>query len=209
MKKIIALLLLLSVLTSIKADTTNDEMVSVIGETDTLGDVVANGASQDFIWTQFYYVPTVSWLQLSGVPSFSTVATSGSYNDLSDKPVILAYSTQPLATNVATAGGSWFTNNMSNELFVHVRYPIVLAAIAGNVGVQAWTKPSYTSTIIVTNDAKTYPSLLALLSSTTINDSMILEVPPHWVYCPYTNTVLTGLGNTTPSGAIANVTLLP
>lgn len=47
------------------------------------------------------YLTSVSWSQVSGKPTFATVATSGSYNDLTDKPD--AY-TLPTATSSQLGG---------------------------------------------------------------------------------------------------------
>lgn len=47
---------------------------------------------------------TVSWGNIQGKPAFATVATSGSYNDLSDKPSIPSPYTLPTASS-STLGG--------------------------------------------------------------------------------------------------------
>lgn len=47
------------------------------------------------IWTHGqFYATAVTWSTITGKPSFATVATSGSYNDLSDKPTIPTSSTE-------------------------------------------------------------------------------------------------------------------
>lgn len=46
----------------------------------------------------------VSWDSVSGKPEFASVATSGSYNDLSDKPNIPAAYVLPAATLAALGG---------------------------------------------------------------------------------------------------------
>ena len=50
------------------------------------------------------YLTSVSWSQISGKPTFATVATSGSYNDLTNKPAIPSAYTLPKATT-STLGG--------------------------------------------------------------------------------------------------------
>lgn len=41
------------------------------------------------IWTHGqFYATAVTWSTITGKPSFATVATSGSYNDLNNKPTI-------------------------------------------------------------------------------------------------------------------------
>lgn len=49
------------------------------------------------------YITGVAWGDVTGKPTFATVATSGSYNDLSDKPTIPSYSDFTGATS-STAG---------------------------------------------------------------------------------------------------------
>lgn len=54
------------------------------------------------IWThgQFYgSAASVAWSAITGKPSFATVATSGSYSDLDDKPTIPSYSEATASTS--------------------------------------------------------------------------------------------------------------
>lgn len=46
----------------------------------------------------------VSWNDIKGKPNLATVATSGSYNDLTDKPSIPSAYTLPIATNAVLGG---------------------------------------------------------------------------------------------------------
>lgn len=55
----------------------------------------------------------VSWDNVSGKPEFASVATSGSYNDLSDKPNIPAAYVLPAAT-ISTIGGVKKATNVDN-----------------------------------------------------------------------------------------------
>lgn len=48
--------------------------------------------------------PSYSWSEITSKPSFATVATSGSYNDLSNKPTIPSQYTLPAASNSALGG---------------------------------------------------------------------------------------------------------
>lgn len=45
-------------------------------------------ASDVYAWAKASSKPSYSWSEITGKPSFATVATSGSYNDLSNKPSI-------------------------------------------------------------------------------------------------------------------------
>lgn len=57
------------------------------------------------IWTHGqFYATAVTWSTITGKPSFATVATSGSYNDLSNKPTIPSQYTLPAASNSALGG---------------------------------------------------------------------------------------------------------
>lgn len=55
----------------------------------------------------------VSWDNVSGKPEFASVATSGSYNDLTDKPNIPAAYVLPAAT-ISTIGGVKKATNVDN-----------------------------------------------------------------------------------------------
>lgn len=48
--------------------------------------------------------PSYAWSEITSKPSFATVATSGSYNDLSNKPTIPSQYTLPAASNSALGG---------------------------------------------------------------------------------------------------------
>mgnify|MGYP002647260720 FL=1 len=53
---------------------------------------------------------SVDWDDITNKPDFATVATSGSYNDLSDKPTIPPAYTLPAATTSAIGGVRMATN---------------------------------------------------------------------------------------------------
>lgn len=53
---------------------------------------------------------SVDWDDITNKPNFATVATSGSYNDLSDKPTIPPAYTLPAATTSAIGGVKKATN---------------------------------------------------------------------------------------------------
>lgn len=56
---------------------------------------------------------SVDWDSITNKPNFATVATSGSYNDLSDKPTIPPAYTLPAATKT-TLGGIKAGTNIAN-----------------------------------------------------------------------------------------------
>ena len=61
------------------------------------------------LYRHISYVP--AWSEIIDKPSFSTVATSGSYNDLADKPTIDGSETIVLAGNNVTVTGEGTTTN--------------------------------------------------------------------------------------------------
>lgn len=111
------------------------------------------------------------------------------------------------ATNDIITSGVWRTNQSDYTVFVHIRYDVTLAALAGTIKLGAWSRPAFNSTLTVTNDAKSYTSFLALLTGQTISDSMLVEVPPHWTFCGLTNMVSTA--GTPPATGLATYTINP
>lgn len=61
------------------------------------------------IWTHGqFYATAVTWSTITGKPSFATVATSGSYNDLNDKPTIPTKLPTPnVLTFTGAVTGTW------------------------------------------------------------------------------------------------------
>ena len=61
------------------------------------------------IWTHGqFYATAVTWSTITGKPSFATVATSGSYNDLNNKPTIPTKLPTPNAlTFTGAVTGTW------------------------------------------------------------------------------------------------------
>lgn len=61
------------------------------------------------IWTHGqFYATAVTWSTITGKPSFATVATSGNYNDLSDKPTIPTKLPTPnVLTFTGAVTGTW------------------------------------------------------------------------------------------------------
>ena len=69
------------------------------------------------------YLTSVSWSQVTGKPSFATVATTGSYNDLSGKPTIpsVGDGTLTIQQNGSTLGS--FTANQSGNKTINIIAP--------------------------------------------------------------------------------------
>ena len=64
-------------------------------------------ASDVYSWAKASSKPSYSWTEITSKPSFATVATSGSYTDLSNKPTI------PTNTNQLTNGAGFITSSGS------------------------------------------------------------------------------------------------
>ena len=64
-------------------------------------------ASDVYSWAKASSKPSYSWSEITSKPSFATVATSGSYTDLSNKPTI------PTNTNQLTNGAGFITSSGS------------------------------------------------------------------------------------------------
>lgn len=80
---------------------------------------------------------SVDWDDITNKPDFATVATSGSYNDLSDRPTIPPDYTLPLSTSIIRGGIKiGFTQ-------VDKKYPVQLQNEQAFVEVP-WTDTTYT-----------------------------------------------------------------
>lgn len=64
-------------------------------------------ASDVYSWAKAASKPSYSWSEITSKPSFATVATSGKYSDLSDKPTI------PTNNNQLTNGAGYITSSGS------------------------------------------------------------------------------------------------
>jgi hypothetical protein len=81
-------------------------------------DIVFNIAATDTLadWAKAATKPSYTWSEITGKPTFATVATSGSYNDLSDKPSLnyLPLSGGTMSGNL-NMGGKYITNGYMYE----------------------------------------------------------------------------------------------
>lgn len=98
-----------------------------------------------------YASATVAWNNVSGKPDFATVATSGSYNDLKNKPTIPAAANNgTIIINQAGSEKGRFTVNQSGSTTINLtdnntvparyvtKYGIMYEGTAGAVGWQLW-----------------------------------------------------------------------
>lgn len=135
------------------------------------------------------YLTSVSWSQVSGKPQFATVATSGSYDDLTDKPAIpsltgyatqswvqgLGYITKATADSTYQAKGSYLSSvSLATISDLHANWDALLKAAPSSY-VTRWpsaTEVSGLATVATSgsyNDLKNKPTAYSLptASSTT------------------------------------------
>lgn len=96
-------------------------------ETDTGKFKIGNAAGT--AWTSLAYAAAAAWSDISGKPSFATVATSGSYNDLTDKPS--AYSL-PVASS-STLGGVKIGSGVSVDANGYITVSTSYAGTGANI----------------------------------------------------------------------------
>ena len=106
-----------------------------------------NGYATEYWVGQQGYLTSVTWNDVSGKPSFATVATSGDYTDLINKPTIPTVndSTVTLQVNGTTAGS--FTTNQSSASTINLSVPtgstVVTITTSLGVGTGTVTQAQY------------------------------------------------------------------
>ena len=143
-------------------------------------------------------LPYADWDRLEGKPSFATVATSGSYNDLSNKPSIPSAAnngTMTITAGTALTGGGSFTANQSGNTSVTINHGDTSSQgsvnNSGNTVIQDITLDTHGHITGITSKALSIPSA-ANNATITIN----------------AGTNLTGGGNfTTNQGSNETITI--
>lgn len=110
-------------------------------------------ASDVYSWAKASSKPSYSWSEIGSKPSFATVATSGSYNDLSNKPTI------PTNNNQLTNGAGYITSSGS---------------ISGNAGSATKLANSRTIWGQSFNGTANVTGALTGVTTLTASDSMLL-----------------------------------
>lgn len=87
----------------------------------TSGQVLTSDGANNLTWTTPVVTTSLPWSNVSNKPSFATVATSGSYNDLTDQPT--------LVTNHLTNGTLVATLDSSGSLNVPSLLPITFTMV--------------------------------------------------------------------------------
>ena len=119
-------------------------------------------------------ITSLSWDKVSGKPTFATVATSGSYNDLSNKPIIPAAYSLPTAS-AATKGGVKVGNGLSidasTEKLSVTNYNNLAtnSSITSAVNAMGNTKANASHTH-VTSDITDFPILATVATSGSYSD---------------------------------------
>ena len=87
-----------------------------------------------FLTSSSGVITSVSWSDITDKPNFATVATSGSYNDLDNKPTIpkvynKTLTIQKNGTNIAT-----FTSNSNSDVTANITVPTKLSQLENDMG---------------------------------------------------------------------------
>lgn len=79
-------------------------------------------------------ISSVAWGDITDKPSFSTVATSGSYNDLSNKPTIPTVNNATLTIQRNSTSVGTFTANASSNKTINIAVPTATSDLANDSG---------------------------------------------------------------------------
>lgn len=115
---------------------------------------------------------SVAWSDVTGKPNFATVATSGSYNDLSNKPTIPTVNNATLTITQGGVSKGTFTANASTD--------VTIALDAGGSSEQTVVAQSSTSFAPAANTVYNFASPISSLTLTSIPNST-LETDIHFV----------------------------
>lgn len=114
------------------------------------------------IWTHGqFYATAVTWSTITGKPSFATVATSGSYNDLSNKPTIPT--SLPTPNSLTFTGATTGTWNGSSAKTVNIpTYSLPTASASTLGGVKVGSGLSISNGVLSTSggDVKIYETTI-------------------------------------------------
>ena len=134
------------------------------------------------IWTHGqFYATAVTWSTITGKPSFATVATSGNYNDLSNKPTIPTKLPTPnVLTFTGAVTGTWdgsaakTVNIPSGSSYT---LPLASNSTRGGIKLSSSTQGG-TPNVITTTSGRTYAVQV------NSNEQAVVNVP--WTDTKYT-----------------------
>lgn len=122
---------------------TSTDMLMVFDESDDLFKVGAAGSFETIATREWFTANnTVSWSNITGKPTFATVATSGSYTDLTNKPSLATVATSGSyddLTNKPTIPTT--LSQLTNDLPASVSTGMLYGDIAAALRVQGTTQP--------------------------------------------------------------------
>ena len=125
-------------------------------------------------------VPAQSWTSITGKPTFATVATSGSYNDLTDKPSI------PSLSGYATQ--SWVT---SQGYLTSI--PVATSSAYG--GIQIGYATSGKNYAVQLSNGKAYVNVPWTDTNTTYSAGTNISISGTTINCTYSYTLPTATGS--------------
>ena len=79
-------------------------------------------------------ITSISWTNITDKPNFSTVATSGSYNDLSDTPTIPTVNNATLTIQKNSSNVATFTANASSDVIANITVPTKVSELTNDSG---------------------------------------------------------------------------
>ncbi|MEE0871565.1 MAG: hypothetical protein U0L52_09400, partial [Bacteroidaceae bacterium] len=104
-------------------------------------------------------------------PSLATVATSGSYNDLSNKPTIPTVNNATLTIQKNGTTVNTFTANASSDVTANITVPINVSELTNDAGyITSYTDNKTTQTLTRPTTATTYYPVASASSSTNTAD---------------------------------------
>lgn len=147
------------------------------------------------IWTHGqFYATAVTWSTITGKPSFATVATSGNYNDLSNKPTI------PTNPNITvTVGGSG--NAVTTASFSGTVLTLTKGATYNNYSHPTGSGASKSTGLYKFSTDST--SHISGVTAVTKSDITALGIPSSDTNTTYSFSSGTGSFTVTPSGGSA------
>lgn len=133
--------------------------------------VALNGYATETWVEQKGYLTSVAWGDIAGKPTLATVATSGSYNDLSNKPDLSIYA---LSSNLATVA----TSGSYNDLIDKPTIPTTTSQLTNdsnfitNAALSGYATTSDVSTAISSQTKETWTFTLS--DGSTVTKSVVL-----------------------------------
>lgn len=140
------------------------------------------------------HTSSLPWSSITGKPTFATVATSGSYADLSNTPTLGTASAKDYTTSVTSGSSDLVTSGAVYTAIDQLPEPMVFKGSVGTSGTVEWANlPSASSS----NEGHTYKVITAHSSSPAceVGDT-IISSGSEWVVIP---------SGDEPSGTVTSV----